>query len=182
MANTPATTAELPVSRTKEEVIKEAKRIEESLLYSSKAHFFAANFWNGVHLIIGLPLVALSSVAGIKAWKEADSVGSWAVAISVSIAILSAMITFLNPSDRASVHLKAGNDYDSLMNRARLFWAIQCLGEDPDSILTSQVTGLATEKAKLNQTCPQVPFLAYIMARKGIQRGQGDYTVDKPNP
>jgi hypothetical protein len=35
-------TAERPISKTKEEIIKEAKRVEEALLYSSKGHFAAS--------------------------------------------------------------------------------------------------------------------------------------------
>lgn len=57
-------TAETPVSKTKEEIIKESKRIEEGLLYSSKGHFAAAHFWNNFHLWIGIPMVLLSAIAG----------------------------------------------------------------------------------------------------------------------
>lgn len=47
MDNTQTTTAEKTVSKTKDEIIKEAQRIEESALYSAKGHFVAANFWQG---------------------------------------------------------------------------------------------------------------------------------------
>src|SRR5579862_5763905 len=132
MAKTPLTTAEQPSSKTREEVVKEAKRIEESLLYSSKGHFAAAAFWTHFHMVVGLPLVVLSAVAGTAAIKNLDKQNVWVVAIPVAVAVLSAMITFLNPSERAATHLKGGNDYDSLMNRARIFWAIECSTEELD--------------------------------------------------
>jgi hypothetical protein len=46
-------TDEVIISKTKEEIIKEAKRIEEDLLYSSKAHFVTSSFLNLVHLAVG---------------------------------------------------------------------------------------------------------------------------------
>ena len=50
MDNQQPTTAEKVVSKTKEEIIKEAKRIEEALLYSSKGHF---SFWGSALQVFG---------------------------------------------------------------------------------------------------------------------------------
>ena len=42
----------------KEKIIKEARRIEEDLLYSSKGHFYAAQFWSKFHLVVGVLMFA----------------------------------------------------------------------------------------------------------------------------
>jgi len=182
MDNAYATTAEQPVSKTKFEIVKEAKRIEESLLHSSKGHFAASSFWSHFHLAVGLPLVILSAVAGTAAVKNLDKNSAWAVGIPVAVAVLSAMITFLNPSKEAATHLKAGNEYDSLMNRTRIFWAIECSTDEPDNVMQSRLLDLSLEKDKLNKTSPQLPFWAFWSARKGIRRGEAEYLVDKPPP
>src|SRR5260370_26600824 len=71
MASQP-TTAEITVSKAKEEIIKEAKRMEEALLFSSKRHFKAASLWSGFHLCLGIPVVVGSAVAGATAFAQFD--------------------------------------------------------------------------------------------------------------
>jgi hypothetical protein len=36
-------------------------------------------------------------------------------------------MTFISPNEKAKLHLSAGgNSYDSLMNKIRIFWSIDC--------------------------------------------------------
>jgi len=172
-------TAERPVSKTKDEIIKEAKRIEESLLVSSKGHFAASHFWGNFHLWIGVPVVLLSAVAGASALSQFDPSHIIAGLISIVVAALSGMMTFLNPNEKASVHLNAGNNYDSLQNKIRIFWSIDCWRDESEQVLTERLKYFSEQKDKLNQSCPQIPRWAYNIARKGIEEGQGDYRVDK---
>ena len=180
MAKEVRTTAESQVSQTRGEVIREAKRIEESLLHSSKGHFYAASFWSGFHLWVGIPLVVLSAIVATAYAKDNSDKVVFAI-IPIVVAILSALITFLNPSERATNHLKAANELDSLMNRTRIFWTIECLSSDPDQVLTSVVADLSNEKGKLNAAAPQIPFFSYRKSKKGIERGEGRFEVDKGN-
>jgi hypothetical protein len=99
--------------------------------------------------------------------------------ISILVAALSGVMTFLNPNEKASVHLNAGNNYDSLMNKVRIFWSIDCWRDESEQVLTEKLKYISEQKDKLNQSCPQVPKWAYSIARKGIKDGEGDYTVDK---
>ena len=61
------TTEEKPQSQTKEAIIKEAKRIEENCLHTSKGHFVVAGFWSNFHLWLGIPTVILATIAGTSA-------------------------------------------------------------------------------------------------------------------
>lgn len=173
------TTAEKPVSKTKEEIIKEAKRIEESLLYSSKGHFAAAHFWTNFHLWIGIPVVLFSAVAGASALSQFDPKHIIAGLISILVAALSGVMTFFNPNEKASVYLNAGNSYDSLMSNVRIFWSIDCWRDESEQVLTERLKYFSEQKSKLNQSCPQIPRWAYNIAKRGIEDGEGDYTVDK---
>lgn len=179
MDNQQTTTAEKPVSKTKDEIIKEAKRVEEGLLYSSKGHFTASNFWSNFHLWIGVPVVLLSAIAGASALSQFDPKHIVAGLLSILIVALSGVMTFLNPNEKASVHLNAGNNYDSLMNKVRMFWSIDCWRDESEQVLTERLKYFAEQKDKLNQSCPQVPRWAYKVAQRGIKDGEGDYTVDK---
>lgn len=174
------TTSESSVSKTKEEIIREAKRIEEALLYSSKGHFAAAHLWASFHLWLGIPIVILSAAAGASAFAAFDHSHVVAGVISIVVAVLSAIITFLNPNERRAGHLTAGNHYDALMNKARIFWSIDCWRDESEQVLTEKLKYFSEQKDRLNESCPQIPDSAYLRARKGIQAGEASYVVNKP--
>jgi len=172
-------TAEVPVSRTKDEVIKEAKRIEEDALYSSKGHFVAAQVWSNFHLWVGVPTALFAGIAAVSAFSQFDNRGIAAGVISMAVGGLAALSTFINPNERASTHLSAGNEYDALMNKVRIFWTIDCwLGESED-VLTAKLKDLSNQKDRLNKSCPQIPKWAYRAAKRGILAGEAVHSVDK---
>jgi hypothetical protein len=171
-------TAEKPVSKTVDEIIKEAKRIEESALYSSKGHLVAASVWDSFHLWIGIPIVLLSGVAGASALSDFDQNKITAGILSIVVAGLSSVMTFLNPNGKASIHLNSGNHYDALQNRVRMFWTIDCWREESEQVLTDRLKYFSEEKDKLNQNCPQIPRWAYQKAKKGIESGEATFKVD----
>jgi hypothetical protein len=173
------TTAEVLVSKAKDEIIKEAKRIEEALLFSSKRHFVAADIWSRSHIFLGLPTVVLSAVAGASALAQFDRGHVIAGLLSIAVAVLTAVMTFLNPNAKASAHLNAGNGYDSLMNKVRIFWSVECWRDESEQVLTERLKYYSEQKDKLNQRAPQALWFAYRIAKRGIEAGEADYVVDK---
>lgn len=181
MASQP-TTGEIVVSKAKEEIIKEAKRIEEALLLSSKRHFEAARLWSAFHLSIGIPIVAVSAVAGATAFAQFDVSHVIAGVLSLVVAGLSSVLTFLNPNSKAAAHQIAGNKYDSLMNKVRMFWSIESWQVESEEVLTEKLKYLSEQKDNLNQSCPQTSRFAYILAKRGIMAGEAKYQVDEKTP
>ena len=181
MAEQQPTTGERPASQTREEVIKEAKRIEEGLLYSSKGHFCASHFWGNFHLWIGVPMVLLSGIAGAAALSKFDPEHLIAGLLSILVAALSGVATFVNPNERVSAHLNAGNSYDALLNKVRIFWAIDCWRDESDQVLTERLKHFSDQKDELNRKCPQIPNWAYRRGKKGIEAGEAAYKVDGDN-
>lgn len=182
MDNSVTTTGERPISRPKQEVIKEAQRIEESLLHSSKGHYAAASVWGSFNTIVGLAMAVISAVAGAAALREWDQSGTIAGICSFVVVVLSSFIAFLNPNDRANVHRNAGHSYDALMNKVRIFYTIECWRTDSDDILADRLIQHSQTKDELNAKCPQLPWWAYQLAKRGIRAGEGAYAVDKKEP
>lgn len=172
------TTEERPVSKTKSEIIKESKRLEEALMFSAKGHFSAADIWSRFHLGVGIPMVILSAVAGAAALAQFDPSHVIGGILSIGVVTLSGVMTFLNPNEKKSSHLSAGNHYTALQDKIRMFWSIDCGIEDSDAILTDRLKQFSEQKDKLNQSCPQIPSWAYRIARRGIDGGETAYTVD----
>jgi len=163
----------------KENLIKEARRVEEDSLYSAKGHFVAANFWTNFHLWIGVPTAILAAIAGASALSHFDDHNVLAGILAIIVTALTAVTTFLNPNEKAASHRNAGNKYNSLRNRARIFGEIDSCGEDSDQEITKQLKELAKQRDELNQDSPQIPRWAYKKARKGIEEGEADYRINK---
>jgi hypothetical protein len=181
MANQP-TTGEILVSKAKEEIIKEAKRMEEALLFSSKRHFKAASLWSGFHLCLGIPVVVVSAMAGATAFAQFDVNHVIAGVLSLAVAALTSVLTFLNPNAKAAAHQNAGNKYDSLMNKVRMFWSIDCWRAESEEVLTERLKYFSEQKDTLNLSCPQTPHITYWLAKRGIEAGEAKYKVDDQTP
>jgi len=165
----------------KEKIIKEAKRVEEDSLYSAKGHFVAGNFWTNFHLWIGVPTAILAAIAGAFALSQFNNHNIIAGILAIVVTALTAVTTFLNPNEKAHSHRNAGNNYNSLRNRTRIFCEIDCCGEDSDQELTKQLKELAKQRDELNQNSPQIPIWAYKKAKEGIEKGEADHKVNEKN-
>jgi hypothetical protein len=154
-------TGELPASKARDEIIREAKRLEESTLFSFKGHHHAARGWTNRHLWLGIPTVVISALIGATAFsqyaKEYPWVGVAAGLLAILVAILSGVTTFLNPNDKESAHFIAAHGFDKLNNDARMFWSIECWQEESDEVLTSKLRELVESKNELNSSSPQIP-------------------------
>lgn len=170
------TSYERIVSKPKEEIIREAKRLFENCLHTSKSHFVEARFWRNSHLWIGIPTVILAGIAGTLAFSDVKLLSG---ILSMVVVVLTSITTFLNPKEQANAHLTAGNNYDSLMTKLRTFWSIDCWREDADAILMERLKAYSEERDRLNRECPQPATWAHKKAKKGIEEGEAEYIVDK---
>ena len=165
----------------KDNILKEARRIEEDSLCSAKGHFVVANFWMNFHLWIGVPTAILAAIAGASALSQFDNHNIIAGILAIVVTALTAVTTFLNPNEKANSHQNAGNKFISLRNKARIFCEIDCCEEDSDQELAKQLKELAKQRDELNQDSPLIPIRAYKKARKGIEEGEAEYKVDAGN-
>ncbi len=138
----------------------------------------AADFWTQFNLSYGLPTAILSAIGGALALSEHNVIGGF---IALVVSGLSAVLTFINPSEKSTSHLNAGNNYDALLSKARIFRAVDCWNEASEKVLTEKLKDLVEERNKLNRSCPLVPEWAYKKAKKGIKAGETSYEVDKEN-
>ena len=159
---------------TKEKLQIEANRIEEDSLYSSKGHFYAASVWSKVYSWTGVVASILAIIAGISALKQHELLAG---ILAILVGALSAITTFINPNKKASMHQDAGNRYNALRNRARIFHEIDIELHSEDELLTT-LKNLSKRRDKLNMLSPLIPNWAFKRARKGIEEGEADYKVD----
>ena len=155
----------------------EAERIEEDATYSSKRHYEAHDIWNRRHLFIGLPAVVFSVLATANLMQQVFPIITGLM--GVTVAVLTALLTFLKPSERAAGHKAAGDQYLALRNDVRVFRTIDLALQKPIDDLAGAVTILAKRRNELNSASQQTPRPAFERARKGIEDGEARYTIDK---
>lgn len=159
----------------KENLIKEAKRIEEDSIYSSKSHYEAARTWDNVYLWLGIPTAIIAGISGVSAFEEHKLIAGISAIIAAALASIS---TFLNPSEKAQAHYIAGQKFTALKNRTRIFREIEVLDETHEN-LKEKITLLSSERDSINEVSPQIPRKAFEKARKGIEEGESEYAVDR---
>ncbi len=163
----------------KAKIVDEAKRIEEDCLYSAKGHFEAANKWRNIHRYLGLPAVVLAALSGVSALTQFSYHEIITAFMAIVVAALTAIITFLNPNEKTCSHQDAGNKYNSLRNRVRIFREIDIVNESSIDKLTKILKEFSCLRNELNQNSLQIPREAYEKARKGVEEGEAEYEVDK---
>lgn len=159
----------------KQAIRLELERIEEDCTHSGKAHFNASDRWASYHYWLGVPAVVLSAVAGAAFFKD---YGDAAGVMSVIVAVLTALMTFLKPSERAAGHKSSGDQYLSLRNDARVFREIKLLGACDDQAAIDGMDEFTKRRNELNQASAQFSNGDYKKARDGIDKGEATHRVD----
>ena len=162
----------------KEKIIKEAKRIEEDGLFSAKGHFYASQFWEKFHFWIGVPSAILAAVAAASALFQFVNHNIIAGILSMVVSALTAVATFINPNEKSSNHHRAGNRYNSLRNKARIFYKIEMQTISDEKVLLDKLNKINETRDKLNKESPQISKRDYEKAKRGIEKGEASYNID----
>jgi len=158
-------------------ILKEADRIEEDCTYSAKGHMNAAATWRRVNYYLGIPATALTALAGATASNTILS-NDYTPFIAFLSTIITAILTFIKPNEKADLHSKSGSALNSLKNNTRIFKEIEILRIDDFDLLEKRLRALSDERNKLNKESLSIPYFAYKKAHKGIVKGESTYRTD----
>ena len=163
----------------RDELVNEGRRIEEDSLWSAKGHFCSSEIQKWLHLSLGIPAAAAMTVVALVSCDMAQ--GALVTFFAVIGAVLSGLLTFLNPKKEGQRHLRAGNEYKALKDKARIFCNLEAPYAEEGG-LKAQLDQLSAERDRLNLESPNILRPAYWWARRGIGAGHADYHVDKQSP
>ena len=155
----------------------ELLRIEEDCIHSGKAHFNASDRWGAYHFWLGIPAVILSALAGTAFFNDQVLVGA---VMSAAVAILTALQTFMKPSERASAHKSSGDQYLGLRNDSRVFRQVRLDHVCDDQAAIDGLEEFSKRRNELNLASAQVAPRDFKKARRGIDAGEALHVVDKP--
>ena len=154
----------------------ELERIEEDCIHTGKAHFNAGSRWSYWHYWIGIPSILLSSAAGAAFFKDMAEVGG---GLSAAAAILTTLMTFLKPFERATKHKGSGDQYLAIRNDSRVFRTVRLplVCDLPAAI--AGLDELTNRRNELNRASLAYSARDFEKARKGIASGESLHRVDK---
>ena len=132
---------------------REAERLEEDATYSSEGHFNAKDTWVRRNYWRGVPATVLGAVAGATLIKSQPE---WATAFTLLASLLTGLMTFLKPNERAAIHRAASGQFLALRNEARFFPEIELLQSDRLDELPERLKALSAARNELNLKSPEV--------------------------
>lgn len=157
------------------EIIREAKRIEEDALHSGKSHLNVSAFWSKANYLLGIPIIIFAALRGVDFFSGMQYLPD---VIDILIVILAALQTFLNPADHIAQRKQAGDKYFALKNQVRCFCKIELPNLKIEEA-TETLKAFSQKRDELNADAPSIPYLAFVLAKRSIEKGHADYAVDK---
>lgn len=157
---------------------REAERIEEDATYSSKGHFNAEDTWVRRNYYLGIPATVLGAIAGATLIKNQPDL---ATVFTLLASLLTGLMTFLKPNERAAMHRAAAGQFLALRNEVRFFREVELSQYNIPDGLQERLKLLSTTRNELNLKSPSIPRRAFLAARKGIEEGEAIHKVDREN-
>ena len=141
----------------------------DDCLHSEKALFWLATQWRRLHYWLGIPSCIVSALAGAAIIQEFSGL---AAILTTIAAVLTALLTFLQPQNVFKTHHECGVKYGILRNKIDRFKTIDLDGKFDDKEARLVLEAMAAEKAELQSAAPHTGGLAYYFAKRSIKAGQ----------
>ncbi|CCE05789.1 conserved hypothetical protein [Bradyrhizobium sp. STM 3843] len=130
----------------------EAASIQNASLLAAERHYAAETPWWHWNLIIGIPATVLAAVAGAAAFSNITHSELVAGSISIIVAILSSLTTFIDPKKTFADHHASAKAYEALYRQAGFFYRIESLAESADEgTLQTKLSELSLRFNQLNE-------------------------------
>lgn len=156
--------------------IREAKRIEEETLITSKAHYNDAAAGRRWAVGLGVSAAVLAASAAGLSQFSFNYQPVAVLIVSLISAVITGFLTIHNPGGEAARHHAAGVRFQEIKDEARRIAYRASLS--PISETRAQINHLSTRKTVLNDSFPPASHRGYLKAKEGIAQGEADYIVD----
>ena len=166
----------------RDELAREARRIEEDVLHSGAQHFAAGQRWRARAMWLGLPatlgIAALSTGAGLSALVGG---ATWITAtLTFVVALAVAARDFIAADAKATAHSSKGARYFALRDDARRFANLEATGPRSLDALEDRLMTLGDRQKVLRGEEPrEVDADLREKVRKGIEAGDYRHEVDR---
>ena len=165
-----------------ERIRSEAKRIEKESRIAAERHYASETPWFQWTYFLGIPSTLLAGIASAAAFKQLAN-GTVAGIVSIFVAVLSGLITFLNPNQKANAHHASAKGFEAVFRKAGFFYRVESL-EDGKKLedLQKSVTDMNAEYIQLSSAALAAPGAAYRKLEKLRTTGRGGEVISIDSP
>ena len=149
-------------------LIESAVLVRDGSFWESDFHVEAAELWGAIHYALGIPTVVLAAIASTSALADFDKSNVVAGVLALIVAVLSALVTFLNPQRNAELHRAAAASYKALAFSADSYGRELSL---PEAEVVDALRALEEERTRLIR---ESPSYSRRMRRRVESRVQAD--------
>jgi hypothetical protein len=163
---------------------KQARALEESCEKGALRDTLIAARWHNTNLCLGISSTIIAAVAAFSRgqfgeWEHLIGAvkitgGEIAAALALISAVLTSILTFLSPSEKAGSYHHFSNKLRSLRDRVRAFTQIDCSRSGKEAALCEKFDRMVREKSEIDSSHPIVPNWAYGKARKRRREEQNE--------
>lgn len=153
----------------KEQLMNEAQKRAEISLVLCVGHLATASMYGAFNFWVGMFNTALAATAGVSALSKFDPSGVVTGVLSVLVAALTALLTFLSPSDRNKFHWNAANEFEQLSVKFSRFVDVVSKTETSNQALEELLDELLDKYFQTTKTYP-IPAWAIGAAMKNMRK------------
>jgi len=150
----------------KQNILNEAKRIEEDSLNAVLEHYSVANRYDRIHWYIGVPAMVLAIIAGSMSLSPFENFHMIGGIVAIIAAGFASAMLFIHPNEQANFHRYAGNRFNALRNSVRFFYEVEAESLTSDVELTHRIGELPAMRDELNLVSPATPYQTLRQAKK----------------
>ena len=136
-----------------------ARLLTKDAYILATAHFYRANYWGIVYLIMGMTSIIFSLFAGTSLLYGSEGLEKIAGILALISSIIIAVSTFIKPHKQEQDHSRAGSSFISLYYNVRVFCEVETIirkTEDEEQIL-SKLRELIEERDEIDKISPRIP-------------------------
>lgn len=155
---------------------EEIHRLHESILWSAQTQFEQLKRWRAIHYWVGVLAAVLAALAGAGGLAKFHI---WWLPPSLALgaASLSAVLTTLNPAQKAAQARTAATGYQELQTEARQFLTVDLAALSKNGA-RDRLFDLTARKDSLNKTAEPPGGAAYKKTKKLLESGGQTYEQD----
>lgn len=158
----------------KEEIFKEAFRLEKDILYSEESNFILANYWNYSNTLLGVLIIIFSVISGGFAFTDFAEFNVLIGILTIFITAISMIQIFLNPHEKSTFNHNAGTRYSNIRSELRIFYNSEIDMNSNDENL-KRLKKFIHEKNQIDIESTNIPGFIYKNAKKNVDKNKQEY-------
>jgi hypothetical protein len=152
----------------KDELLKEAQTRGDISQTLALAHYVTSALYGMFNFWVGMLNTVLAATASVSALSKIEGSGTLTAILSVLVAALTALLTFLSPSDRNKFHWDAGAEFEMLSCKFFRFVDVMSQSETPNQELEKRLDELMSKYFQVRKSYP-IPAWSWQLAKKKIR-------------